>query len=299
MVKNVAPLFAELEGADFYLLSGIEHGMRFSEWVDRNRLPELSGLTTKEIRYRLERTLKRRLIEKRTIQYEGYRLTFEGYDALALRALAERDAIDGVGAKLGVGKESDVYEVRSYRPMALKFHREGIGNFRKLNRERDYTADRRHTSDLYTARIAAEREFSVLESLYPTVSVPRPVEHNRHAIVMEKMEGDELARASFEQDGVRPVLHRLLSEVERAYNAGYVHGDLSEYNVFVTPDDVMLFDWPQAVPVDHENAIELLRRDVTNLVNFFEREVPGSTDGIDPDVVTDAIVEQGLGEIRR
>ncbi|MFW6152860.1 MAG: serine/threonine-protein kinase RIO2 [Halobacteriota archaeon] len=298
MVKNVAPLFAELEGPDFYLLSGIEHGMRFSEWVDRGRLSELSGLAPKEVTYRLERTLKRQLIEKRTIQYEGYRLTFEGYDALALRTLAERDAIDGVGAKLGVGKESDVYEVRSYRPMALKFHREGIGNFRKLNRERDYTSDRRHTSDLYTARIAAEREFAALEALFPSVSVPRPVEHNRHAIVMEKLEGDELSRASFDPEEVPPVLHRLLSEVERAYDAGYVHGDLSEYNVFVTPDDVVLFDWPQAVSVDHENAIELLHRDVANLVDYFEREAPGSTDGFDAGAIAEAIAEQRLGEIR-
>ena len=298
MVKNVAPLFAELEGPDFYLLSGVEHGMRFGAWVDRSRLPKLTGLTTEEVSYRLERALKRGLIEKRTIQYEGYRLTFEGYDTLALRTFSKRDTIDGVGAKLGVGKESDVYEVSSYRPMALKFHREGIGNFRKLNRERDYTADKQHSSDLYTARIAAEREFEILETLYPTVSVPRPVDHNRHTIVMEKVDGQELSRTSLEAEAVEPVLRRLLTEVSRAYEAGYVHADLSEYNVFVTADALVLFDWPQAVGVDHDNAHELLTRDIENILRYFERSYPGVTDGLDSDELADAIAESNLGEIR-
>ncbi len=272
--------------------------MRFSAWVDRDRLPSLTGLTTDEVSYRLERSLKRGLIEKRTIQYEGYRLTFEGYDALALRTFSKRDTIDGVGAKLGVGKESDVYEVSSYRPMALKFHREGIGNFRKLNRERDYTADRRHSSDLYTARIAAEREFDILEDLYPTVSVPRPVDHNRHTIVMEKVHGQELARTTLEEDAVTPVLHRLLTEVSRAYDAGYVHADLSEYNVFVTEDDIILFDWPQAVDISHENADELLRRDIVNIVRYFERSYPGVIPALDPGEIATAIATSNFGEIR-
>jgi RIO kinase 2 len=35
---------------------------------------------------------------------------------------------------------------------------------------------------------------------------------------------------------------------------------------------VLLIDWPQAVPVDHQNAEELLRRDVENVLNYFERK---------------------------
>ena len=35
----------------------------------------------------------------------------QGYDFLAIHALVSRGAIAGVGRKLGVGKESDVYEV--------------------------------------------------------------------------------------------------------------------------------------------------------------------------------------------
>ncbi|WP_049927635.1 serine/threonine-protein kinase RIO2 [Halopiger goleimassiliensis] len=293
MVRNVAGLLPELEDEDFYLLSGVEQGMRFSEWVQREKLPRFAGLTEEEVDYRLERCLKRGLIEKKTIQYEGYTLQFEGYDLLALRALVQRDTITEFGSPLGVGKESDVYEVRSYKPLALKYHREGYTNFREVHKERDYTADKEHVSWMYTARKAAEREHDILEELYPDVSVPRPIDQNRHAIVMEKMEGVELSRAKLEDDQVLGVLELLLREVARAHEIGYVHADMSEYNVFVGEDGVTVFDWPQAVPTEHDNAGEFLRRDVENLIGYFRRKYPQHVpDDLDEDEIASAIEDE-------
>ena len=274
MVQNVASEMAALEPEDFYLLSGVEQGMRFSEWVNRGKLADFSDLTPENVDYRLDRCADRGLLERRTIQYEGYKLTFEGYDALALHTFSERGTIEGVGAPLGVGKESDVYEVQSYTSFALKFHREGYTNFREVMRERDYTSDNDHVSWQYTARKAAEREYDALEALYPDVSVPRPVDQNRHAVVMGKLEGVELSRASLTDDQVRGVCDLILREMQTAYEAGYVHADMSEYNVAIASDGVTIFDWPQAVPTDHANADELLTRDVENLLGYFERKYP-------------------------
>lgn len=39
---------------------------------------------------------------------EGYRLTYGGYDYLAIKALCARGVISGVGTKVGVGKESGI-----------------------------------------------------------------------------------------------------------------------------------------------------------------------------------------------
>jgi len=288
MVENVAPVVAELEAEDLHLLSGVEHGMRFSEWVDRSKLTEFARLEGEEVDYRIDRTLDRDLIERKTIQYEGYQLTPEGYDVLALHTFAERDTVESVGAPLGVGKESDVYEVKSFRPLALKFHREGYTNFREVMREREYTADREHTSWLYTARKAAEREYETLEALYPDVRVPRPVDQNRHGVVMERMEGVELSRADV-GDQARGVLELVLEELAAAYREGYVHGDISEYNVFVSETGVTVFDWPQAVSTDHENARELLRRDVENILGYFGRKYPGVTGDVDAENVVERV----------
>ncbi|GGL33148.1 hypothetical protein GCM10009037_15980 [Halarchaeum grantii] len=298
MVRNVAEDVAALEQEDFNLLSGVEHGMRFSEWVNREKLPEFARLTEEEVDYRLDRVEDRGLVERQTIQYEGFRLTFEGYDTLALKAFAERDTLSGFGAPLGVGKESDVFEVQSYKPLALKFHREGYTNFREVQKERDYTSDNDHVSWFYTARKAAEREHEALHSLYPDVSVPQPVDQNRHAIVMEKVDGVELNRAKLEDGQVVGVLDLVLDEIATAYDEGFVHADVSEYNVFVREDGVVLFDWPQSVPTDHENAREFLGRDVRNIVSYFQRKYPNPTPDIDTEAVADAVAANEFETVR-
>ena len=298
MVENVAGLMPELETEDFHLLSGLEHGMRFSRWVAEGKLPEFSRLDGEEVDYRLDRCERRGLIERKTIQYTGYRITFEGYDALALRTFAERDSVEGVGSSLGVGKESDVYEARSFQPLALKFHREGYTNFREVQKEREYTSDKEHISWFYTARKAAEREHEALEALYPDVRVPRPVDQNRHAIVMEKLPGVELSKARLDPKQAVGVLDLILDEVQAAYREGYVHADMSEYNVFVDEDGVTVFDWPQAVPVDHENAEEFLERDVRNLVGYFRRKHPSKVPEVDIATVAGAIRQDSFESVR-
>ena len=289
MPETVADVLADLEPGDFHLLSGVEHGMRFSEWVNRVKLPEFSGLTSENVDYHLNRMLELELVERKTIQYEGIKLTERGYDALALHTFAERDTVEGFGAPLGVGKESDVYEVQSYKPLALKFHREGFAEFRAVHRERDYTADREHVSWLYTARKAAEREYDALSELYPDVSVPRPIDQNRHAIVMEKLPGVELAKAKLETGQAAGVLELILREIQSAYAHGYVHADISGYNVFVASEGITIFDWPQTVPVDHENSQKFLRRDVENIASYFERKYPGEVHDVDVDAVSAGI----------
>ena len=218
---------------------------------------------------------------------------------MALRTFAERETIEGVGAPLGVGKESDVYEVRSYKPLALKFHREGYTEFREVNKEREYTADHEHVSWMYTARKAAEREYETLKALYPTVSVPQPLDHSRHAIIMERIDGIELARSKLESAQVRPVIDLIFEEMTTAYHEGYVHADMSEYNIFIAEDGVTIFDWPQAVPTEHENARELLRRDVENTLGYFQRKYPGEVGDVALDRLTDAVAENSFETVEQ
>jgi Rio2, N-terminal len=62
--------------------------------------------------YRHLRTLLRfKLVHHDAKQYDGYRLTYMGYDFLAIRTLLARGHIAAVGRRIGVGKESDVFEV--------------------------------------------------------------------------------------------------------------------------------------------------------------------------------------------
>lgn len=45
-------------------------------------------------------------LNQSTLVDDGYRLTYGGYDYLAMRALSKRDSMHSVGNQIGVGKES-------------------------------------------------------------------------------------------------------------------------------------------------------------------------------------------------
>jgi RIO kinase 1 len=56
---------------------------------------------------------------------------------------------------------------------------------------------------------------------------------------------------------------------------GLIHGDLSEFNVLVTPDGPVIIDLPQAVNAAGNNAaFAMLERDVNNLRSTLGRFAP-------------------------
>jgi RIO kinase 2 len=267
---TLAETFARLEDEDFRVLNAVERGMEHNEWVPEDEIAGLARLHPDEAEYHAGRLNDLELVEQRDARYLGYSLVAEGYDVLAVNAFAESGSVARLGTRIDVGKESDVYECADQdRELVMKVHREGYTQFRDTTRERDYTHDKGHLSWMYTARKAAEAEYDVLEDLYGVVSVPEPVDQNRHALVMSRFEGVELRRADV--DAPLAVLDAVLDELSAAWDAGYVHADMSGYNVLVSPDGIRIIDWPQSVGTDHPHARQLLDRDISNLLAHFEK----------------------------
>jgi RIO kinase 2 len=90
---------------------------------------------------------------------------------------------------------------------------------------------------------------------------------------MGMIEGAELANW---KRLTRPerILKEILRNVRKSYlKAGVIHGDLSEYNILLRPNKhVLIIDWPQFVMKNHPNAQDMLRRDVHNVLQYFERK---------------------------
>jgi len=268
--ETLAEAFASLEDGDFRVLNAVERGMEHSEWVPEDELAGLARLHPEEAEFHASRLNDLELVEQRDASYLGYRLVAEGYDVLALKAFVEADSVTRLGAKVEVGKESGVYECSDGDDeLVMKVHREGYTQFRDTTRDRDYTHDKGHLSWMYTARKAAEAEYEALAALHGDVAVPEPVDQNRHAVVMSRFDGVELRRADV--DAPLVVLDAVLGELSDAWDIGYVHADMSGYNVLVSPDNVCVIDWPQAVETDHPHARQLLDRDISNLLGHFEK----------------------------
>lgn len=270
--------FRSLSPADLRILLGTELGMTSREYVPILRIVRYANLLEEEVTKRLQKLVDRRLVvsgSTRALGYAGFRLTFLGYDCLALNALVKRGVVEALGSPLGLGKESDVYNARGGKGagIVVKFHRLGRISFRQTRRTRGYVADRSHTSWIYQARMAASREFAALKrARRARVPVPRPIDQNRHLVVMGVFHGSELSRTISLRNPAN-TLRRVLSELRRLFcDAHLVHGDLSEYNILVAESgQFALIDWPQSVASNDPRAGGLLVRDVSNIVRFFAR----------------------------
>jgi len=252
--------------------------MASREYVPISRIVRYANLLEEEVGKRLPELVDKRLLACGSMQaqgYAGFRLTFFGYDCLALNALVKRGVVEALGSPLGLGKESDVYDAKGRRDtrIALKFHRLGRISFRQTRRTRGYVAERAHTSWIYQARMAATREFAAMKRASRAgVPVPKPIGQNRHLVAMEMFEGSELSRISvIPEPGT--TLRRILFKLRLLFrDARLVHGDLSEYNILMADSGQFVFiDWPQSVATNDPGANELLTRDISNLVKFFAR----------------------------
>lgn len=269
-------VFRKLEPEDLRVLLAIELAMGRYQYVPEKAIPKLARLSWREVSYRLSRVENFGLIRRWAGPYIGYVLNTAGYDCLAINALVKAGILKAFGKPLGVGKEADVYDALTPkgRRVAVKFHRLGRISFRQTRRVRGYAAERPRVSWLYQSRLAAEKEFEALKLVYPYgISVPEPINQNRHAVVMGMIEGAELFHC-VEIPNPDKVLEEILFNARKSYlEAEVIHADLSEFNVILKPDwHILIIDWPQFVKRDHPNAEHLLRRDIENVTQFFRRK---------------------------
>jgi RIO kinase 2 len=269
-VESLASAFLGLSREERSLLSAIESGMKAHQWVPSSIISEISGLPARKVDFLLGRLFEKKLVERESLHYLGYRIDFDAYDLLALSDLVAKGALNAIGERIGVGKESVVYQGFGEIPLALKFHRQGRTSFKHVRRLRHQLPDKTKVPWIYAASLAARHEHQIMEKLYREVSIPRPVALSRHVLAMEFVSGPPLNRTSLSDpaDG----LELILAEVAKALNLGIIHADLSEFNILMSESGPKIIDWPQAVEVTHPHARELLERDLENVLRFFQRK---------------------------
>jgi RIO kinase 2 len=259
-----------LHNYEIAILRALERLMRRHRWVPLDLLKSATRLSESELEYRLGRLIEMDMVRSEKVPYDGYALVFNGYDTLALTTLTKKGTVQALGCLIGVGKESEVYEGMGLGVLVLKFHRVGQRSFQSARLKRGYMPDAGHCPWIFASNLSARMEYEALTTLHPAVSVPLPIDQNRHVVVMSFVPGVNLSQAVLEAPGV--VLDEILANVGAAYRLGIVHADLSEYNVMVDEEQCWLIDWPQWMETAHPNAHEILTRDIENILQHFRRK---------------------------
>ncbi|MBS7617790.1 serine/threonine protein kinase [Candidatus Bathyarchaeota archaeon] len=275
MDEFLTGVFRRLEPEDFRVLTAVELGMVSHAYTPIEDVVKYSSLPREEVLYRVKRLNGFRLIRGIVSPFEGYVLNYYGYDFLALNALVKAGKLEALGKSVGIGKEADVFEglTSTGEKVIVKFHRVGRVSFRQTRRVRRYIADRRHISWLYQSRKAAEKEFEALEILNRVnAKAPKPLAQNRHVVVMGFFSGVELVNVK-SVDEPLPLFRDIVDEVKQVYfEAGLIHGDLSEYNIIIKEDgDFMLIDWPQFIRRIDPESEHYLKRDLEKVTGFFNK----------------------------
>ncbi|NP_001016682.1 serine/threonine-protein kinase RIO2 [Xenopus tropicalis] len=266
-------LLRYLSREDFRVLTAVEMGMKNHEIVPASLIASIASLKHGGCNKILRELVKHKLIAyERTKTVQGYRLIYGGYDYLALKTLSSREVVTSVGNQMGVGKESDIYIVANEdeNQLALKLHRLGRTSFRNLKNKRDYHKHRHKMSWLYLSRLAAMKEFAYMKALYDRgFPVPKPHDYNRHAVVMELINGYPLCQVRHIEDPAS-LYSELMDLIVKLANHGLIHGDFNEFNLMLDEEDhVTMIDFPQMVSTSHANAEWYFNRDVKCIRDFF------------------------------
>lgn len=262
-----------LSREDFRVLTAVEMGMKNHEIVPVSLIASIASLKHGGCNKVLRELVKHKLLAyERSKTVQGYRLNYGGYDYLALKTLSSRDVIVSVGNQMGVGKESDIYIVANAEgeQFAMKLHRLGRTSFRNLKNKRDYHKHRNKMSWLYLSRLSAMKEFAYMKALYDRgFPVPKPVDYNRHAVVMELINGYPLCQVREIQDPAA-LYSEIMELIVKLANHGLIHGDFNEFNLMLDDNDnVTMIDFPQMVSTSHANGEWYFDRDVKCIRDFF------------------------------
>ena len=277
---SITQSFIDLSQVDFRILSVIEILMAKYEFVPVEEIARFVKYNEKRVENILRHLKKLKLVFIVQRHYLGSALSFIGYDALALKALVEKGILSQIGPEIGAGKESNVHLGMNDdgEELIVKFHRLGKLDFRATRKSRTFVAEKRHLSPLYESRLSAEREYKALSHLHKaSISVPKPIAQNRHLVCMEIVNGQDLYRKKRNdfgsEDDISKLFHLIIGEIKKCVQQGYIHGDLSEYNIRLDENDFpVLFDWPQFIVSEETQAEDILERDCQNIINFFQKK---------------------------
>jgi len=216
---------------------------------------------------------------------------FDRKTVMALYQIINKGIIGGMRGVVRAGKESRIYWAKGpgEEDLAVKIFLTSSMEFKRsmlqyIQGDPRFKVGKDYRRIVYTW---AQKEYRNLsEARVAGVPVPRPIYAHENIVVMEFIGLDgvpsPLLRELPREELTKDYYDQIINGVDRLYRvAGLVHADLSEYNVMVHGNIIFLIDFGQAVSKEHPMAKEFLKRDMGNIIRFFDKagiDVPEEED---------------------
>ncbi|CAD1479178.1 unnamed protein product, partial [Heterotrigona itama] len=207
---------------------------------------------------------------------------------MILFKLLNQGIIAEINGCISTGKEANVYHATSKTGIefAIKIYKTSILQFK--DRDKYVTGEFRFRhgycrhNPRKMVRTWAEKEFRNLIRLHQgKVIAPKPILLRSHVLLMDFIgtngcPSPKLKDVVLTASKPRKLYRECIEIMWKLYNkCKLVHADLSEYNMLYHDGSIIIIDVSQAVEHDHPMALEFLRKDCTNVTEFFKKNQVG------------------------
>lgn len=210
---------------------------------------------------------------------------------MILFKLMNRGMISEINGCISTGKEANVYHAVSKggEEYAIKIYKTSILVFKDRDKYVSGEFRFRHgycrSNPRKMVRTWAEKEMrNLLRMQNAGLPVPTPVLLRSHVLVMSfcgqnGWPAPKLKDVEMNSSKARELYRDCVVMMWKMYSkCKLVHADLSEFNLLYLDGQIVVIDVSQSVEHDHPQSFEFLRKDCTNISEFFrKREVATMT----------------------
>uniref|UniRef100_A0A3P9KWY2 Serine/threonine-protein kinase RIO1 n=1 Tax=Oryzias latipes TaxID=8090 RepID=A0A3P9KWY2_ORYLA len=201
---------------------------------------------------------------------------------MILFKMLSRGIISEINGCISTGKEANVYHAitASGESRAIKIYKTSILLFKDRDKYVSGEFRFRHGyckgNPRKMVRTWAEKEMRNLIRLQMAgIPSPEPLLLRSHVLLMgfigkDNMPAPLLKNAALSESKARELYLQVVQNVRKMFqDARLVHADLSEFNMLYHDGDAYIIDVSQSVEHDHPHALEFLRKDCSNVNEFF------------------------------
>lgn len=192
---------------------------------------------------------------------------------LSSKGFFEEDSL----SPISIGKESNVFSAKGKnRKVVLKICRLETADFNRMyqyiRNDPRFLGLKKQRRKIIFAWV--QREYrNLFRAREADVKVPKPITFLNNILVMEFIGKNQPAlklKDNIPKD-LKKFHEKVMVYIKRFYKSGFVHGDLSEFNILNLNDNPVFIDLSHATPVKSPGAYELVERDVKNICRFFNK----------------------------
>ncbi|MGB9748944.1 MAG: RIO1 family regulatory kinase/ATPase [Candidatus Woesearchaeota archaeon] len=209
-------------------------------------------------------------------KFEVWQDVFDNFTINNLKILINKGIFEELKGNIAVGKESNIFFAltKSNEKVIVKIYRLQTADFKRMffyirgdPRFKGLANKRRKVIFAW-----CQREFrNLINAQRARINAPKPIAFQKNILIMEFI-GKENPAPSIKDslpENVENFAKQVFKNIEKFAVHGFVHGDLSEFNILNYEGKPYFIDLSHSTPMRNQDSLNYLSRDVFNVCRFF------------------------------